>query len=119
MSSVRSQVIQLPSSNDQVLIINPDGTVVQESNQVYYKKPNAFKRAYEKYKKPKNHYIIEQEGLSYRYCECCHRWCTRRCPACDFCDRIFACPLYFCVIAGLLLLGLLIALLTLFGLLPG
>ena len=63
-SAVRPLMVQMPlKSNvgDQVIVINPDGTIVQEQD-TYYERPNILRRAYEKLsrRKNRNEYVVEQ-----------------------------------------------------------
>ncbi|CAF0719985.1 unnamed protein product [Rotaria sordida] len=119
-SPIMSRIIQTSrNQNDynQVMIINPNETINYEPY-ANYQTPRTTYRTYQQPSKPKYQYTIEQESKSYRCCQWCRYWCTRKCPSCHFCDRIVACPLLFFILSALFLLLLLTALLTLFGLHP-
>jgi hypothetical protein len=51
------------TSTDQVMIINPDGSVSYEPN-VRYQQPTIIRRSYRTPPKPKYHYMIEQVKLT-------------------------------------------------------
>ena len=54
-----SQIPVNYSSTDQVMIINPDGTVSYEPN-IRYQQPTIIRRSYSRPPKPKYRYMIEQ-----------------------------------------------------------
>lgn len=61
-STVTPLMVQtLPSQNvpDQIMIINPDGTISYEPNQ-RYKQPTIIRRTYRKAIHPKYRYVLQQ-----------------------------------------------------------
>ncbi|CAF0719977.1 unnamed protein product [Rotaria sordida] len=119
-STVTPLIVQRPPDEtipDYVTIINPDGSVSYEPN-TNYQQPTIIRRSYAPVNRKKYHYALQQEGKTYRCCQWCRYWCTRKCPLCNFCDEILAFPLLCLLLSVLFFLLLLAALLTLFGLHP-